>query len=79
MAAGERPAVDVADDGAWLVLHRGAVDVVLVLADGATVVPLPTGDAGSPDVVLSWGETALAPDGTSLTVQGPGVAVLRST
>ena len=62
----------------WLVMHRGALDVVVALADGGTTVPLPTADAGSPEVVLAWGETGLAHDGTSLTVQGPGVAVLRN-
>jgi maltooligosyltrehalose trehalohydrolase len=68
----------VADDGAWLVLHRGAIDVVLTLADGSTAVPLPTADAGSPQVLLAWGDTDLSPDGTTLTLQGPGVAVVRS-
>jgi len=78
LAAGERPAVDVADDGSWMVLHRGTVDVVLALVDGATAVPLPTADASSPQVLLAWGGTALAPDGTTLTLQGPGVAVVRN-
>jgi maltooligosyltrehalose trehalohydrolase len=77
LASGDRPAVDLADDGAWLVMHRGALDVVVALADGGTTVPLPTADAGSPEVILAWGETGLAHDGTSLSVQGPGVAVLR--
>ncbi|GAA1630814.1 malto-oligosyltrehalose trehalohydrolase [Georgenia ruanii] len=78
LAAGERPAVDLAADQTWLVMHRGALDVVVALTDAGATVPLPTADAGAPEVVLAWGETDLAHDGTSLTVQGPGVAVLRS-
>ncbi|WP_127127849.1 malto-oligosyltrehalose trehalohydrolase [Georgenia sp. SYP-B2076] len=80
LSSGERAAttVTVAGDGGWLVMHRGVMDVVVALADGATTVPLPTGDAGAPEVVLAWGETRLADDGTALTAQGPGVAVLRN-
>ncbi|KAE8763263.1 malto-oligosyltrehalose trehalohydrolase [Georgenia thermotolerans] len=78
LASGERPAVDLAGDGTWLVMHRGALDVVVALADGGAIVPLPTADAGSPEIALAWGETGLAHDGTSLSLQGPGVAVLRN-
>ncbi|PFG37933.1 maltooligosyl trehalose hydrolase [Georgenia soli] len=80
IASGDRGAttVRVADDGSWLVVRRGAIDVVLVLADGATAVPVPVGEAGPPEVLLAWGETAPVHDGTSVTVEGPGVAVLRN-
>ncbi|GAA4286067.1 malto-oligosyltrehalose trehalohydrolase [Georgenia daeguensis] len=80
IASGDRTrtAVRVADDESWLVLARGGIDVVVNLADGATTVPLSTADAGSPQVLLSWGEAGLTHDGTSLTLQGPGVAVVRT-
>jgi maltooligosyltrehalose trehalohydrolase len=80
IASGDRSrtTVRVADDESWLVIRRGGLDVVLALADGVTAVPLPTADAAAPDVVLSWAETRVADDGTSLTMQGPGVAVVRN-
>ncbi|MPV37285.1 malto-oligosyltrehalose trehalohydrolase [Georgenia subflava] len=77
IASGDRSAtaVRVADDGTWLVLTRGAIDVVLNLAQTPARVPL----EGVGEVLLEWEPVrgTDGPDGTWADVPGHGVAVLR--
>lgn len=73
LATGLRPAAQVDDDGAWLLVRRGGVAVVLVLAEGPVTVPLP---APAGEVLLSWGPARVSDDDT-LSVTGPGPVVVR--
>ncbi|MBC7291947.1 MAG: DUF3459 domain-containing protein, partial [Actinotalea sp.] len=59
------------DDGAWFVLQRGDVAVVLVLGEEPVTV-----DLTATQVLAAWEEPGL--DGSGLTVPGRSVAVVRT-
>ncbi|CAA0092173.1 Malto-oligosyltrehalose trehalohydrolase [Mycolicibacterium vanbaalenii] len=61
--------VDYDEDRRWFVMHRGALSIVCNL--GEQPVDVPVGG----DVVLAWGEPAIAADSTGLP--GHSVAVVR--
>ena len=55
----------------WLLVHRGAFRVLVVLADERVDVGLHSGAS----VEVSWGDTRV--EGRTVSLSGPGVAVLR--
>src|SRR5665647_1761449 len=67
-----------ADDGSWLVVHRGAIRVAVNLSAGPTPVPLdlPTGPAGigPVEVLLAW--DAVTVQGADAHLPGRSVAVI---
>src|SRR5690606_13257872 len=77
LATGDLAATRVEHDEAagWVVVHRGALRVVVVLARRPTRVPLD----GPADVVLAWADEDVAVTGDGLTATGRTVAVLRRT
>ncbi|MFH5823069.1 malto-oligosyltrehalose trehalohydrolase [Georgenia sp. AZ-5] len=80
IASGDRSAtaVEVAEDGAWLLLRRGGLAVVVGLSDAAVTVPLAEDDGPDPELLLSWGEAGLAGDGArGVRLEGHCVAVVR--
>ncbi|MGO1511337.1 MAG: malto-oligosyltrehalose trehalohydrolase [Actinomycetales bacterium] len=78
LATGDRDATSVAvDDGAgWLRMSRGGIDVVAVTEDRAVTVPL-AGGADAAEVLLAWDPAATTPGDGVVTIEGPGVAVVR--
>ena len=68
-------AVDLDEDGGWLVVHRGALDVVVNLADAAAAVPV-AGLAAGAQVVLAWDADAAVTDG-AVQLPAHSVAVVR--
>jgi len=74
---GDLRAVSVDADGeaGWLVVHRGAFDVVVNLAEAAQEVPAPGLSSGA-SVVLAWDDAAAVSTG-GVQLPGHSVAVVR--
>jgi maltooligosyltrehalose trehalohydrolase len=65
------PNSDVVGSG-WLVVHRGAFDVLVNLTGGPAVLPCPDGAT----VVLSWDDVEPVP-GEGVRLRGDGAAIVR--
>lgn len=69
--------VSFADDGAWLLVSRGTVRVVVVLADRTTTITVDS-DVGT-SVLASWGDVEPLPDtGSGMALPGRSVTILRA-
>src|SRR5450756_1990489 len=80
LASGARDGVvRHADDGSWLVVHRGAIRVAVNLSAGPASVPLDLpagpGGIGPVEVLLAW--DAVTVQGADAHLPGRSVAVIR--